>query len=150
MFEINLINCFLLLIPPLVWNIIFYNKLPEFYKENSASKKLNIIENILRILCFGFTIFIPIQLEGKLFLSGLLIYNAGLLIYFTSWLYVIFFNRKSKKNIIIMLSPAFTSLIWLAGICIIGNSLIFVTLSFAFIFFHVLLNIKKLAPINFK
>jgi hypothetical protein len=144
-----LLNCFLLLVPVLIWNFIFYKKLPELFqneKWDSIRKPVIITENIIRFCVFIFPLFIKLEVRTELQFSGLVIYEIGLLVYFGSWLLQIFFqNTRWSKSLIGFMAPAFTSIIWLAGIGLIGRSLTFaliydyryfLLLSFMFVIIH--------------
>jgi len=65
-----LLNGGLLLLVTMLWNIIFYNKLPEVFSfENFTSGVPNYLltlENIFRYLTFAFTILIVVELKTKL------------------------------------------------------------------------------------
>ena len=137
--ELTFINCFLLLIPILLWNLIFTPKLPEKYSVKDSERWIEITENIFRFACFGYTVFMPIYYDHTYFTMGIIIYISGMIIYFTAWIVIIKLpNKTINKYKLLYLGPAITPIIWLTGISIIGKSIIFFSISTLFIFVHVL------------
>jgi len=137
-----LLNCFLLIIPILVWNIIFAPKLKQEGFKNNANVSALILyaEHALRFFVFLFPVFIPLSFENK----GFTIYLIGTIIYFLSWLPLIYFQEKKwTTNVFVVLAPFFTPLIWLVGIGIIGNSIGFIVVSILFILVHILHGLKS-------
>lgn len=145
-------NCFVLLIPILIWNLIFFRKLPEALKESKpqppVSKIFDIAETLFRIIVFSMTLFMKLELATLLQKAGLLLYVFGVLLYFISWVPLIG-NRSNRwcDSYIGLLAPSFTPVIWLFGIGLIGNtsfiaiehiSWIFILLSILFIISHVI------------
>lgn len=58
--------------------------------------------------------------------KGLVLYVIGTLLYFASWLMLMYFpNSTWSKSALGLLSPAYTPLFWLIGIGLIGDSLYF-------------------------
>ena len=145
-------NCFILLIPILIWNLIFFHKLPKAFLEAEPttikSTIFNIVEHLFRIIVFIMTLFLKLNITSPQQKVGLLIYLAGVLLYFISWIPLI--NKKEtiwKNSYFGLLGPSFTPIIWLLGIALIGNksfiaidnvSFIFISLSILFITFHVI------------
>lgn len=125
-----LLNCFLLLLPIFLWNIIFYKYLPSAYQEEISWKdipKLLIYsENILRIIVFGLPAIMIFSLKTRLAKNGLRIYSFGVPVYFLSWILVIVYpNSIWSTSIIGFLAPAYTTIIWFIGIGLIGNKAFF-------------------------
>ena len=145
-----LVNCFLLLLPVFFWNIAFIRRLPKGYtsKEiwDNVPSWLSITENILRTIVFILPLLLILSLQTKTQKFGLILYLVGLLIYFSSWLLQIFIpNSYWSTGIIGFMAPAFTSIIWLIGIGIIGQqsfinipriATIYIFLSIAFVIIH--------------
>ena len=145
-----LLNCLLLLLPIMAWNLIFVSKLPWAYSEEVFSKnipsKITNGENILRSLVFILPVLMPIRIETQSQKLGLWLYIIGTAIYYLSWLAQIHFPRSVwSLSGWGFLAPAYTPLIWLTGIGMIGSSLYFpspyqswmyIVLSVIFIGFH--------------
>ena len=116
-------NCFWVFIPIIIFNIIFTKHLPEFYL-----KKINhpivTIETIARIITIAFSVLLAIKLDNKIGKTGLIVYIIGALIYFWSYFIVIKIPAISlHNNLIVLLAPYWTSVLWLIGIGLLGNKL---------------------------
>ncbi len=145
-----LLSCFLLTIPVLLWNIVFANKLPKDFQPEVFSKDIPAFvkygENISRIAVFMITVFMPLSISEKIQKQGILIYITGILLYFGSWLELIYFPYSGWSNSIAgFMAPAYTPLLWLIGIGITGNSFyfklpykrwFFISASVIFLIFH--------------
>ena len=120
------LNCFILVIPVFVWNIIFISVLPKgYYRElfwKDISPVIGVTENILRIVVFISPLFMQFSFETTSQKVGLAIYLIGLAIYFLSWTLQIYYPKSTwSRNIFGFMAPAFTPIIWLIGISLIGN-----------------------------
>ncbi len=120
-------NCFILLIPVFLWNVIFADKLPELYRRNNFWNNIpdfiKILENILRIIVFFFPLFLKLEIKELQQKIGLLIYVAGIFVYFMSWLMQVYFPGSSwSQSVMGFMAPAYTAIIWLTGIGLIGKS----------------------------
>jgi len=124
-------NCFLFFIPILLFNILFFKKLPSHYLKN-ISHPIIIIETITRIITIAFSIIMAVNIQDKTGKIGLIIYIIGIIIYFTSYFIEIYFpNTLFGDTIIFILAPYWTSVIWLIGIGLLGNRL-FVNIPYHF------------------
>ncbi len=125
-----LFNCFLLTIPILVWNILLANKLP---KSSVLETLLNNIpsfllygENISRTIMFILIFLMPLRISTTAQKKGVALFVAGTLVYFASWLILIYFPNSSWSNSVPgLLAPSYTPLLWLTGIGLIGDALFF-------------------------
>jgi hypothetical protein len=146
-----LYNGVFLLLITMLWNIIFYEYLPETFSLENFTKNVPAIvligENIFRILTFGFTIFLLVGLRDKAQKIGLALYIVGVIIYFASWAAQMFLPESMwSQSLIGYTAPAFTSIIWLLGIGLLGkdlvikkipyNRFVFISLSITFVVFH--------------
>ena len=145
-----LLNCFLLMLPIIIWNVALTNRLPqEFQPEkfwNEIPAWLKYAENISRILLFILTILMPLSISTSTQKRGLILYIGGTTIYFASWLLLIFSPDSAWSNSIFgFMTPAYTPLLWLTGIGLIGDSFyfnlpyrrwFFILLSVVFLIFH--------------
>ena len=140
-------NCFWLIIPILVWNVIFINTLPEAYQPpiwDGIPGWISWTENTLRIGVFILPLFMNLS-NSRI---GWGIYLIGVIIYFSSWSMHMFFPENSlNQSLIGFLAPAYTAGIWLIGIGLIGKksflnlpkvSSIYLILSVAFTLIHTL------------
>lgn len=156
-----LLNGFVLVIPILIFNILFARKLPrEFSPEHfdeGIPPALLIGENILRGLVMFLPLLMPLRFESTGQKMGLLLYVAGTLIYFLSWILLMRFPQL-VSNWFAFAAPAYTPLLWLIGIGLIGNRLFFSipyqpwiyfggsVLFITFHVWHVTLAYKKVTP----
>lgn len=123
-------NCFLLTIPILLWDYIFTDKLPKAFQPEIFWKDIPSFliygENISRIIMFVFISLMPLSISTITKKKGFAFYVAGTLVYFVSWLILIYYpNSMWSKSVLGLLAPAYTPLFWLIGIGLIGNSLYF-------------------------
>ena len=144
------LNCFILTIPILIWNILLTDKLPKTNKSEILIQNISpyIIypENIVRIIVFTMMAFMPIKISKKIQKQGLLLFLIGTLLYFVSWLLLIFYPSSLwSKSVLGVLSPAYTPALWFIGIGLIGDRFyfnlpykrwIFISLSLIFLIFH--------------
>jgi hypothetical protein len=147
----RLLNCMLLLLPSMAWNLIFTSKLPLAYSAGIFSKNIPSIiaygENIFRLPVFLLPLLMPLRIEAQNQKIGLWIYIAGTAIYFLSWLAQIYFPRSAwSLSAFGFLAPAYTPLIWLIGIGLMGGAFrfsiipfrpwIYMAISIIFVGFH--------------
>jgi len=129
-FEKYALNCFLLLIPVMVWDIVLTDRLPmafqpEFFWKNIPAF-LSYGENISRTVIFALALVMPLRIVRTKQKAGLLLYAAGLTVYFACWLALIYFPDSSwSRSLPGFTAPAFTPFLWLAAIGMIGDSFYF-------------------------
>lgn len=145
-----LFNCFLLTLPIMIWNIVLTEELPPDFQPEIFWKDipefLTYGENISRTVVFMLSLLMPLSILTITQKKGLFMYIGGAILYFASWLALIYFpNSRWSNNIIGFMAPAFTPLLWLIGIGLIGNSFyfklpyrrwFFISISILFLVFH--------------
>jgi len=145
-----ILSCFLLLIPLFLWNIIFFDYLPEPYTPDVFGKDIpnwiGYSENILRIIVFAIPAIMVFSLKSRLQKIGFRIYLTGIFVYFLSWIFVIIYPQSDwTAHPIGFMAPAYTTIIFFVGIGLIGNraffyipylSLIYIGLSILFVVIH--------------
>jgi hypothetical protein len=145
-----LLNCFLLTLPILIWNLLLTNKLPSAYQPEifwqNIPTFLTYGENSSRIIVFMLTILMPINISNLTQKKGFILYLVGTIVYFISWLILIYYPDSAwSKSVLGFMAPAYTPLLWLVGIGLIGNSFyfnlpykrwIFILTSIVFLIFH--------------
>ncbi|MBO8162009.1 MAG: hypothetical protein H0Z24_10315 [Thermosipho sp. (in: Bacteria)] len=149
--SVILNNCFLLLLPIFIWNLVFAHKLIEIKYPISIIKlgKLEWLENILRAIIFVFPIFMKFNVSNINFSKYFTLYIIGIVIYFTSWLLLIYFpDNYWSTNKIGLLAPAYTTIIWLVAIGLLGNSKVYSYLSVVFTIVHTFSSYLKLKIAN--
>lgn len=107
--------------------MIFTTRLPvAFAPENmdaGISKDILIGENIFRAIIFLLPIFFKIDLSKHVGKLGLAIYIVGSLIYFASWIIVMYAPSSAWSNSVFgFAAPAYTPIIWLIGISLMADS----------------------------
>jgi len=124
------LNCFLLTIPIMLWNVFLTKKLPEAFQPeifwDDIPSFLTFGENISRIIVFTLTFLMPLSILTSTQKKGLFLYISGSILYFASWLILIYFPESGWSNSILgFMAPAYTPFLWLTGIGLIGNSYYF-------------------------
>ena len=125
--------------------------LPSAYQNenwDAIPRPLMLAENLLRLIVFISCAFLQLEIKQRIQCIGLIVYTIGLVLYFTSWILQMRFNKLGlSQSILAFTAPAYTSAIWLGGIGLIGqHSLIdvwysywiFILLSLAFAAVHTL------------
>ena len=116
-------NCFWFFIPVIIFNIIFTKYLPEFYLKD-IHHPIVTMEPVVRITTIALSAIMTIKLDNKIGKTGLIVYIIGVLIYFCSYFMVIKIPAIAfHNNLIVLLAPYWTSVLWLIGIGLLGNKL---------------------------
>jgi hypothetical protein len=148
--ELNLLNCFYLILPILAWNLVFARKLNiAIYKTNvSLNKTLEIIENILKYSTLMYSLFLPISISSRSQEAGIFIYLIGVMIYFISCCPLLFlpdYDFSSKK--FLLFAPFISPIAFFTGIALMANSVLMFFISLIFVTLHFsngLVKLKKL------
>lgn len=119
-------NGFLPLLPVMIWNLVLTSKLPPAYGpkefDRDIPKTVLIGENAFRFLTFLMALFLENDFRTAAGTAGLTVYGAGCLAYFLSWTLLIVFPGSSwSKSAVGFTAPAFTPLIWLTGMSLMGH-----------------------------
>jgi hypothetical protein len=147
-FELRIINCLYLTFPLLAWNLILGPKItdPRITSDEYSPKWLLMAENILRIFVFTLPLLIPLQLDNPIHKFGLVVYIAGTMVYFASWLPLILAPHSAWSNSVIgLMSPRITPLLAFLGIAFIGESWLYGILSAIFIALHTIHGFQNLS-----
>lgn len=144
------LNCFLLLMPIFLWNILLVDYLPTNYSPDVFGKYIPELvstgESILRIIVFVLPVLMILSIKTRLQRLGFICYLVGLVLYFLSWLVLIVFPECNwSQSLIGFMAPAFTTIVWFIGIALIGHKSfikvsylpqVYIVLSFLFVLFH--------------
>ena len=144
---LTLWNCFWLILPLLVWNILLGPRITDkrITSDAHSPRWLLIAENITRILVFALPLLIPLQAKDTLSRSGLIIYVLGTLVYFASWLPLLLAPHSHWRNSTPgLLAPRLTPFLSFFGIALIGSSWPYGLVSAVFIFVHTWHGIQNL------
>jgi hypothetical protein len=114
----------------MIWNIVFMDKLPHEYQPEIFWKDIPVwlkyAENISRTLIFILALLMPLSISTLTQKRGVILYLGGTLLYFVSWLVLIYLPDSNwSNNIFGFMAPAYTPLLWLTGIGLIGSSFYF-------------------------
>ena len=122
------LSCGLLLVPASIWNIALTERLPspfapaEFWRDIPAP--LAWAENSLRVAVFVLPFLMPLNLAAPGRMRALLIFVVGSLVYFASWLMLSLFPASAwSTSALGFAAPAYTPIIWLLGIALLGRQL---------------------------
>jgi hypothetical protein len=121
-------NTFWLLIPILAFNIIFMKNLPHVYQRNVFWKNVpawvGVPENLFRLPIFLLPLIMRFEVSSPSQKLGFWLYAVGTLLYFAAWGMQISFPRSTwSKSTGGFMAPAYTPILWLTGIGLIGDSL---------------------------
>ncbi len=121
-------SCGLLTIPILVWNMAFTGLLPpalgsqEFWCH--IPPMVTYGENLLRLTVLILPFLTPLDLRTVSQRRGLTLFTVGMVVYFLAWLALILFPQSRwSLSWTGFLAPAYTLLLWLAGLGLIGRRL---------------------------
>ena len=146
-FELRLLNCFWLMIPLLLWNILLGPRITieEVVSDAHSPQWLLILENLTRIAVFTLPLFIPLTLDNLLSKVGLVVYIIGTVVYFASWLPLLLSPDLAwGMSVVGLLTPRLTPLLSFLGIALIGGNWMYGGLSIVFIFLHTWHGIQNL------
>lgn len=145
-----LMNCFWLVIPALVVNLVWVSRLPPMWHSEVFWKDIPPViaygERIFSLMVNVLPVFMPLRIETKGQRIGLAVYLTGFLLYFLAWVLVVYFPQSAwSTSLVGSTATAWTSVFWLIGIGLIGDSLylpirysrwVYTGLSLIFAFFH--------------
>jgi hypothetical protein len=145
----SLFNCFWLIVPILVWNLLF--TLPGKYSSaifwHNIPPLIAYGENIFRTAVILFPLLLSLSVRSRSQRLGLLIYAVGLVAYFASWLALMWLPESAwSTSALGFLAPTYTPILWAVGIGLVGERLhwrggyrprIYIVLAVLFTAFHV-------------
>lgn len=124
-FRKYLASCLWLLLPVMVLNA-FSGRLPPNFQPDvfwhDIPAWIAWPENSLRIIVFILPVLMPLSIDSPRRRLGLLVYAVGLIAYTAGWLVLMFLPASAwSTSFLGLMAPAYTPLIWLAGIGLIGD-----------------------------
>jgi hypothetical protein len=137
--ELRWLNCFWLMVPLLAWNIILAPRitLEKLISDSNSPGWLLVAENIARIIVFAVPLLLPLQIRDTMSKTGLAVYIIGTLIYFASWLPLIWMPDSAwSQSAAGLLAPRLTPLLSFLGITLIGHSAAYAVFAVIFIALH--------------
>jgi len=144
-------NCFLLLIPVVIWNILFRPYCPEFFHGDTYWRNIpwfiKWTENILMGVVLIMPMFMPLKVKKRSQKAGLVLYLIALAVYLVAWRPLVLFPDGTWSNTPAgFFTPVISLLFILIGIGLIGDRLflkiryhriIFILISCLYILFHI-------------
>ena len=125
-------SCFWLTVPVLLWNLLLSESLPEPYRNqavwNDVPAVLLLGEYTFRLLFFAATMLMPLcnHKNTAYHKAGIILYAIGVPVYFAAWLMLLRFPDCTwSVSLAGQMAPAYTPVLWMFGICLIGNSFFF-------------------------
>jgi hypothetical protein len=122
------LSCGLLLLPIFVWVALFTRFLPsalgtaEFWRDIPAP--LAYLENSLRLVVSVVPFLMPLELASAPQRRGLVVYGIGTALYFSAWAALMIAPRSPwATDPVGFLAPAYTPLVWLLGLALLGQRL---------------------------
>ncbi|HEX2995015.1 MAG TPA: hypothetical protein VHP14_09325 [Anaerolineales bacterium] len=146
-FKLAWLNCFWLVVPLLIWNLVYGPKItdPRITSDAHSPNWLLIAENMTRIIVFALPLLLALQFKEPLNKTGWVIYIVGTLIYFASWLPFLFASGSAWSNSMLgLLAPRLTPFLCFLGIALIGDAWSYGILAAVFIFLHTWHGIQNL------
>lgn len=147
--ELRWLNCLWLMAPLLAWNIILGPQitLDQVISDANSPTWLLAAENVTRIVVFAFPLLLPLRIQDNVSKTGLAIYLGGTLLYFVTWIPLIWMPDSFwSQSVAGLLAPRLTPLLPFLGIALIGHSAPYAVLSALFITLHTWHGIQNLTP----
>jgi hypothetical protein len=118
-------NAILLTLPPLLFDIVFWNSLPKAFSFDQfwdIPLAIALGERLASIFVFAFPVLMWIRLNSPRQRLGLRLYGVGLVAYYASWFALILFPDSAwSTSAIGFVAPAYTPLLWIAGIAMMSD-----------------------------
>jgi len=126
--EPYLANAFWLLAPLLLMNLVFTKDLPQLYRSDAFQREtprwIWVMENLFRTPVMLLPLVMRPRFSSPSQKLGLGLYGAGAFVYCLSWWLQIAHPQSTwSRSLPGFTSLAYTPLLWLAGIGLIGDSL---------------------------
>jgi hypothetical protein len=122
------LSCGLLLVPIFVWNAVLTDFLPGAWSTSAFWRDvpplLANIENASRLVVAALPFLMPLEVNAPIQRRGLIVFGVGVVLYFASWLAVLLAPASTwSRSPIGFLAPAYTPVVWLLGIALVGQRL---------------------------
>ncbi len=136
--NFTLWNGFWLILPAIVWNVIFASRLTAsgFTDDSAVPPAILWSETTLRVVLFAGPILLALRFP--LSAAWLAVLAFGYVLYYASWLpHLVAPDGALAQDPVIILGPAITPLVWLLAIAALTGSRLYAAASIAFIAVHV-------------
>ncbi len=116
--------------PPLLFGLSFMKLLPVVLRPDLFNKGIPDVllnwENIVRILVFAMPVFFSIGISTKTQKQGLILYLAGVILYYLSYgALIIYPNSAWSTSMIGFVATAYTNIFWMTGLGLLGEKFYF-------------------------
>ena len=129
-------NGFVLVVPLLLWNAIFWPRLPAFAGgRGEVPGWISVPETALRLGVFVLPLFLSLRAEGPARTRGGALYLSGLIIYFASW--IPWLQGVELQSVLFLVGPYSTPMLVFAGIAALCRSRSYIAASTVFVLVHV-------------
>ena len=123
-------NSFLLVVPALIVNLFWASRLPPEWQFDvfwrDIPPALTYGERISSLVVNVLPVFMPLRISTIRQRRGLVVYVVGMLAYFAAWVMMVYFPQSAwSMSLIGSTATAWTPIIWLIGIGLIGDSFYF-------------------------
>ena len=123
-------NGYLPLVPVFAWNLMFASMLPQAYDpahfDRGIPPAILTGENVFRAIIFSLPLFFSLNIKTAIGKKGLLLYCVGTVLYFSSWLALMFAPDSGwSTNLLGFAAPAYTPILWLTGLAMMAESYYF-------------------------
>jgi len=141
--ELHWLTCLWLMLPLLAFNLVLRARItdPRVTSDAHSPQWLLVAENGTRILIFALPLLISLphgaDWQSALPKAGLAVYILGTLVYFFSWLPLLFAQASAwSNNPAGLLAPRLTPYLSFLGISLRGGSWLYGGIATVFIFLH--------------
>ena len=120
------VSCGVLTVPIVVWNLALTRFLPPALASLEFSRDIPPLvtygENTLRIAVMVVPFLMPLEVATVGQRRGLLLFAVGTIVYFVSWIPLMIMPHSAwSTSWLGFVAPAYTPLVWLAGLGLIGR-----------------------------
>ncbi len=143
-------NCFILILPVLLWNVVFARFLPHGFTPevfwNNIPGYIRIPENIFRLVVMILPWNMMLEVKTSSQHAGLRLYLIGVIVYVLTWVVLMVYPMSGwSQSVYGFAAPAYSPFLWLIGIGLIGQrsfvqikhiSSVYIAAAAFFIFFH--------------
>jgi hypothetical protein len=147
--QLTWLNCLWLILPLLAWNLVLGPRITQdaITSDAHSPKWLLFAENVIRIIVFALPVLMPLLVKEPWSKAGLIVYILGTLIYFASWLPLMFAPGSPwSTSALGLLAPRLTPFLSFLGIALIGGSWPYGLIAAVFIFLHTWHGIQNFYP----
>lgn len=126
--RVHALSCGVLMLPIFLWNVLLGPFLPPILQTEEFWRDIPPLvtygENAFRLFIDILPFFMPLELLTGVQRRGLILFSVGLVAYILAWLALILFPQSQwSLSWVGVLAPAYTPLVWLTGLGLLGRRL---------------------------